>query len=143
MDCEEKLENREEIINHFKKFLTSLYVKEDWVRPLVDNIAFDSINSDKAQWLERDFNEDEVQHAILNLEGDKGLGQDNFSIAFFKHFWTDMKTDILASLHEFHSRWKIFKNLGASFIVLIPNKSGAETSEDVRPITLLEAPTKS
>lgn len=108
MDCEENLENREELIHHFKKFLTFLYFKEDWVRPLVGNIAFDSINLDKAQWLEREFNEDEVQHAILNLEGDEGLGQDDFPMPLFKRFWTEMKSDILASLHEFHSMWKIF-----------------------------------
>lgn len=65
----------------------------------MENIDFNSINLDKAQWLERDFNYDEVQHAILNLEGDKGLGQDDFPLAFFKCFWTYMKTDILACGH--------------------------------------------
>ena len=37
------------------------YADEGWERPTLDNLPFDVIGEDWAQWLERKFEEDEVR----------------------------------------------------------------------------------
>lgn len=61
---------------------------------------------------------------------------------FFKHFWELVKAEVLAFLFEFFDRGVISKDLGASFITLIPKKSGALELSDFRPISLLGSPYK-
>ena len=48
-----------------------------------------------------------------------------------------LKKDVLAFVDEFHRRGKLSKGMGASFIVLIPKKSGEIGIRDYRPISLL------
>lgn len=64
-------------------------------------------------------------------------------MAFFQRFWVDLKDNIIAFMNEFHSKGKLSKNLGASFIALIPKKPSADCTKDLRPIVSLEAPTNS
>lgn len=40
-------------------------------------------------------------------------------------------------MREFYARGLLLKNLGASFIALIPKKNGADKIQDFRPISLL------
>lgn len=42
----------------------------------------------------------------------------------------------MSYLQEFHAGGKLSKNIGASFIALIPKKNGAESLKDFRPINL-------
>lgn len=44
-DC---LTKKEDIINHITSFFTSLYSREDWTRPTVDNMRFASIRAEEA-----------------------------------------------------------------------------------------------
>lgn len=131
------LDNREDIIKHILDYFISLYSKDSWIRPLLDNLNFASIGNDKAIWLEKAFEEDEVCQAVFDLGGDKAVGPDGFPIIFFQRFWVDVKEDIMAFMEEFHSRGRLSKNIGVSFIVLIPKKLGAECLKYFRPISLL------
>lgn len=58
-------------------------------------------------------------------------------MAFFQYFWNDVQEDILAFMNEFFLRGKLSKSLGASFIALVPKKSGADIISDFRPIGLI------
>lgn len=57
-------------------------------------------------------------------------------MAFFQQFWDLLKEDIMDFM-EFHSRGKLSKSIGASFIALTPKKNGADHLKDFRPITLI------
>lgn len=46
------------------------------------------------------------------------------------------KEDIFHFMREFHERGRLSKNLGASFLALIPKKTGADKIRDFRPISL-------
>jgi hypothetical protein len=54
------------------------------------------------------------------LNGDKALGPDGFSMAFFQACWNVLKVDIMKAFSDFHARGKFEKSLNASFITFIP-----------------------
>ena len=54
-----------------------------------------------------------------------------------QRFWSMLKDDILDFIGEFHSRGKLSKGIGASFIALIPKKEGEIGIKDFRPISLI------
>lgn len=87
-------------------------------------MPLNGISAEKAIWLERDF-EEEVRAAVFELRGDKVPGPNGFPIAFFQRFWDITKADIMDFFKEFHHRGKLSKNIGSSFIALIPKKKGA------------------
>ena len=88
--------------DHIKDYFYSLYADEGWERPSLENLVFDVIGEQEAQWLERKFEEEEIRQAIFDLAGDKAPGPDGFLIAFFQRFWKMLKRDILNLMEEFY-----------------------------------------
>ena len=86
VDGEVRLSDRENIVNHIKDFFATPYAKEEWNRPTLDNLQFDTIGEANAAYLESEFEEAEVREAVFALRGDKALGPDGFPIAFFHLF---------------------------------------------------------
>lgn len=56
---------------------------EVW-RPDLDGVAFDTILEAEVLMPERPFSEEEVLGALKSMPGDKVLGPDSFSMAFFQ-----------------------------------------------------------
>jgi hypothetical protein len=78
-----------------------------------------------------------VWEAIRDLNGDKASGPNGFTVAFFQKCWDFLKTDIMNVFAEFHARGKFEKSLNATFVSLIPKKTGAMDARDFRPISLI------
>ena len=53
-----------------------------------------------------------------------------------------LKRDVMDFVEEFSQRGKLSKGLGASFILLVPKKTGDLGIKDYRPISLLGSPYK-
>lgn len=85
MDGDVRLDKKEKIIQHILKFYSSFYSKEDRVRPLLNNLRFETIGEENASWLEREF-EEEIHFAVFALGGDRSLGPNGFPMAFFQFF---------------------------------------------------------
>ena len=66
-----------------KKDILNYGIDKGWERPTLNNMEFDVIGEDWAQWREWKFEEEEVSQAVFNLAGDKALGPDGFLMAFF------------------------------------------------------------
>ena len=64
--------------------------------------------------------EEEVFGVISDFKGDKALGPDGFSMAFFQSCWCILKAEIMAVFQNFHTQAVFEKNLNASFLALIP-----------------------
>uniref|UniRef100_A0A7N2MBU8 Uncharacterized protein n=1 Tax=Quercus lobata TaxID=97700 RepID=A0A7N2MBU8_QUELO len=75
--------------------------------------------------LDRHFEEEEVYGVIQGCNGDKSLGPDGFSMAFFKACWDFLKLEIMEVLANFHSQAVFEKSINATFMVLIPKKVDA------------------
>ena len=72
----------EAIVNYY----SSLYMEPFGWRPLVDGLEFDSISGEDVEWMERPFDEEEVSSVVRNLNRDKAVGPDGFSLAFFQSY---------------------------------------------------------
>jgi hypothetical protein len=67
---------------------------------------------------------------IKGMNHDKAPGLDGFSIAFFQDCWDVIKTDLMGVFQDFHTHSKFVKSINATFLALIPKKSGAIDLKD-------------
>jgi hypothetical protein len=88
--------NPVEIKDHVVQFYQRLYSERSTWRPRMDNQVFSSIDEEEKNWLERDFEKDEVWEVLKGMEGDKARGSDGFTIAFFQSCWVVVKRDVMA-----------------------------------------------
>ena len=73
-----------EVKEHIVQFSRNLYTEQSNWRPRMDNQVFSSIDEEEKMWLERDFEEMEVWEVVKGIDGDKALGPDGFTMAFFQ-----------------------------------------------------------
>ncbi|RVW74330.1 LINE-1 retrotransposable element ORF2 protein [Vitis vinifera] len=69
--------------------------------------------------------------------GTRPLGLDGFSLAFWQFCWDFVKDEVLGFFKDFYEGGKFVRSLNTTFLVLIPNKCGAEDLSDFRPISLV------
>lgn len=79
--CTEDPEEIEQAIIHY--FTTLCSSPPNRCRR-VEGLVWERISSDKAEFLERRFNEEEILGAILEMEGEKSSGLDGFTMTFYK-----------------------------------------------------------
>ena len=108
----------------FQFYKTLCQESKEW-RPFVESLEFDQIGEMERGWLERRFEKDEIPLVVREMEGDKTLGPDGFSMTFFYHCWRVVDRDVLAVFEEFYQHYKFEKSLNATFIALIPKKNDA------------------
>ena len=107
------------------QFYKTLYQESKEWRPFVESLEFDQIGEMERGWLERRFEKDEIPLIVREMEGDKTLGPDGFSMTFIYHCWRVVDRDVLAVFEEFYQHYKFEKSLNATFIALIPKKNDA------------------
>ena len=66
-------------------FYQKLYKETETWRPVVDDLNFDTIGELESGLLERRFEKDEILQVVRDMEGDKALGPDGFTMALFHH----------------------------------------------------------
>uniref|UniRef100_A0A2N9FRM3 Reverse transcriptase domain-containing protein n=1 Tax=Fagus sylvatica TaxID=28930 RepID=A0A2N9FRM3_FAGSY len=108
--------SQDEICDHIALFYEQLYMEDGYCRPTLDEVDFTSITAKDAVWLDRPFKEMEIEDVVRGCNGDKALGPDGFSLAFFQHCWSSVCNDILAVCQEFHEHWKIISSSQNAFV---------------------------
>jgi hypothetical protein len=103
----------------------------------MDNLALDTLDAGEASSLELPFEEREVLEVVKGLNRDKAPGPDGFTLAFFQDCWDVIKTNLMGVFQDFHTHIKFVKSINATFLALIPKKSGAVDLKDFRPISLI------
>lgn len=78
MDGNTKLENRDNITKLIIDLFEKLYSKKDWKCPSLENLEFATIGEERAAWLERGFEEDEVKAAVFDFGGIRRQGRKAF-----------------------------------------------------------------
>jgi hypothetical protein len=81
---------------------TRLYLEQFIWRPKLDALTFNSTDAEEATRLERAFEESEIFEMVKTLNGDKALGLDGFSLAFFQSSWMIVKEDVMNFFHDIH-----------------------------------------
>uniref|UniRef100_A0A2N9F9F3 Reverse transcriptase domain-containing protein n=1 Tax=Fagus sylvatica TaxID=28930 RepID=A0A2N9F9F3_FAGSY len=129
--------DQEEIGEGLVNFYSHLFTDDEVRRPLLDGLAFSSIDESDRICLDRSFTEEEVVGVVKDMAGNKSLGLDGFSMAFFQNYWAIVKDDVMVVLHEFYAHGNFEKSINATFITLIPKKPGALECKDFHPISLV------
>ena len=57
------------------------------------------------------FSENEIHSALMEMNGDKALGPDGFTMAFWQSCWEFVKVEILEMFKEFHEQSSFLKSL--------------------------------
>ena len=83
------------------------------------------------------FIEEEVLAALKDMNGDKALGPDGFTTAFWKSCWDIVRGEVMGMFRDFFATGKFVCSINSTFLVLIPKKRGAEDLMDFRPISLV------
>lgn len=83
LDGTRRLESKKDISEHVVAFFKDFFSKEEWERPVLDNVDFPFIDLAKADDLDKEFEEQEVKAAVFDLGRDKAPGPDGFPLAFF------------------------------------------------------------
>ena len=78
-----------------------MYKESKGWRPFAEGLELDRIRELERVWLERKFEREEILQVVSDLEGDKSLGPDGFTIAFYHHCWKVVEKDVLAVIEEF------------------------------------------
>ena len=72
-------------------------------RAEIDGLPFASLSLKEASRLEPPFREEEVFTALNEMDGDKALGLDGFTLALWQDSWHFVKDEIMDMFREFHA----------------------------------------
>ena len=86
---------------------------------------------------EREFSKEEIIMVLNEMEGDKTVGPDGFTMAFFQKCRRVVEWVVLAFFADFHRHCVFNKSLNASFLAMIPKKHNAVNIKDFWPISLV------
>ena len=64
-------------------------------RPTMDGLDFACIEEDERLSLEKEFTKEEVFQVLREMEGDKALGPDVFTMDFFHKCWRVVEKDVM------------------------------------------------
>ena len=71
-------------------------------RPNFPSLALSEIESESTTKIEEPFTEEEVFAALFKLNGDKALGLDCFSMAFWHFSWDFLRNDVMGFFRDFY-----------------------------------------
>jgi len=118
-------------------FYKKLYQELEYWWPTIDGL--DLANLDETERLFMEEFEEEILEALKEAKGDKALGLDGSTMAFFQKCWSVLEADVLAFFADFHRQCVFEKSLNAAFLSLIPKKANAINIKDFRPISLVSS----
>jgi hypothetical protein len=92
--------------------------------------------------LEDPFSTSEIDEVIKELPTNRSPGPDGFNGEFFKKCWHIIKNDMYDLCNQFHDGSLNLQSINSSYITLIPKNSAPATTNDFRPISLLNCALK-
>ena len=117
-------------VEAFKALLSDT---EEW-RVSLDGLPFPRISEEEAPRHELTFIVNEVFAALSDLNGDKALSPDGYTIAFWQFNWNIVRDDIMRMFKDFHETSHFVKNLNTIFLVMVPKKTGLRTLRTIDPL---------
>ncbi|GJV38332.1 RNA-directed DNA polymerase, eukaryota, reverse transcriptase zinc-binding domain protein [Tanacetum coccineum] len=82
----------------------------------------------------REIEEDEINEAMFQIDGNKAPGPDGFSSYFFKRAWNIVGSDVCNAIKEFFITGKMLKKINSTIISLIPKIQTPDKATDFRHI---------
>lgn len=85
------------------------------------------------------FTREEIDTIIKEMTNDKSPGPDGFNGIFLKKCWHIIKEDFYQLCQSFHEGSLELQSINSAFITLIPKTNSSVTTNDYRPISLLNS----
>nr|CAN67046.1 hypothetical protein VITISV_001151 [Vitis vinifera] len=117
------LNNIDSITEEILLFYEKLYSSPPGESWRVEGLDWSPISAESAFRLDSPFTEEEISKAIFQLDGNKALGPNGFTIAVLQDCWDVIKEALVRVFAEFHRSGVINQSTNATFIVLVPKKS--------------------
>uniref|UniRef100_A0A1D1YFE7 Retrovirus-related Pol polyprotein LINE-1 n=1 Tax=Anthurium amnicola TaxID=1678845 RepID=A0A1D1YFE7_9ARAE len=86
--------------------------------------------------LNRRYSDDDIKAVVMKSPKMKSPGPDGFPAEFFQFCWDIVGKDFCSAIHNFLITGKLLKQVGTTFITLIPKDSCADSLDNFRPISL-------
>jgi hypothetical protein len=97
----------------------------------------EKVNEEDNNTLTQPFSEEEVKHALFQMEQNKAAGPDCIPIEFYQKCWGVVKYDILDLFKEFYEGILNLDRINYGVITLLPKVADANVIQQYRPICLL------
>ena len=78
---------------------------------------------------------EEVEGILKEMQKDKSLGLDGWTVEFFQLFFEPLGDDLLAVVEDSRRTRTIYQPFNSTFLALIPKKEDMKSFDDFRPIS--------
>jgi hypothetical protein len=140
-DGDRTIQGTSALMEHATEFYKQLFgpVVDSGVR--LDDSIWDEnekLDENDRNILNAPFTEEEIHHAISQMEKNKAAGPDGIPIEFYQHCWSVVKNDLIRMFNDFHNHQINLERINYGIITLIPKSDDAEIIQKYRPICLLQ-----
>ena len=101
-------------------FFLNRFTEQNYSRPTLDGVQFNSITQRQREELTAPFSHQEIKEAVWSCGGDKCPRPDGFNFNFIKEFWDVLKPDFRRFVDDFYAHGNFPRGSNASFLALIP-----------------------
>ncbi|GJY52436.1 RNA-directed DNA polymerase, eukaryota, reverse transcriptase zinc-binding domain protein, partial [Tanacetum coccineum] len=122
----------EQFVKHFQNFLGNSIPVEKIVG--MEDLFKNKLETEEAEYMVRDVSNEEIKHAIFQIEDNKAPGPDGYSSYFYKKSWDIIGEDICSAVKEFFSTGKMLSEINYTNIALVPKIKTPAKVSDYRPI---------
>ncbi|CAM8969112.1 unnamed protein product [Rhodiola kirilowii] len=105
----------------------------------LENVQFASVNDLQNEGLERSIDEEEIQQALRECDGNKAPGPDGFNMNFYKKHWHIVGEEVRGFIKEFCENGRLSKGINKTFLALIPKAASPQKFDEFRPISLVNS----
>ena len=123
--------------NAAANFFHTRFTEQDYSRPYLDGVPFNSISHGQREQMPVPFPDQEIKEAVWSCGGDKCPGPDGLNFNFIKKFWDIMSPEFRRFVDEFYAHGSFPRGSNASFVALIPKMNHPQSFNDYRPISLI------
>jgi hypothetical protein len=118
-------------------FFKNQFQSSQRARPLLDGVVFHVLSSEENSSLICPFSLEEIEGVIMDCDGNKSLGPDEFNFNFVKSFWSLLKCEVCILFDQFYANASLPKSFSSYFVTLIPKVTSPLSLSEFRPISLL------
>uniref|UniRef100_A0A1D1ZAL7 LINE-1 reverse transcriptase n=1 Tax=Anthurium amnicola TaxID=1678845 RepID=A0A1D1ZAL7_9ARAE len=132
----ELLEDISEVKSYTLSYFQKLLNQDRIVTPPSQVEIINTLTAEDQQFLSGGFSDEDIKLVVMNSPKMKSPGPDRFLAEFFQTCWTIIGQDLCATMQHFFTTGRLLKQVGATFITLIPKNECADSLDHFRPISL-------
>nr|GEZ65497.1 RNA-directed DNA polymerase, eukaryota, reverse transcriptase zinc-binding domain protein [Tanacetum cinerariifolium] len=94
-----------------------------------------TVSNEDVEIMVRSMSDEEVKDALFDICDNKAPGPDGYTAKFHKKAWSIVGNDVCNAVKEFFRLGRMFSEINATLITLVPKSSTPQKVSDYRPIS--------